>query len=273
MSSFVSIITSSVAEVVLTILQYWKIILITTKVEFDKRYSGSILGFAWVFLYPALLLSVYLFVYLVIFKIRFPGYSEFDYVLYVFCGLIPYIGFSEAISNGSLCIKQNIHLIKNVMLPIELVPIRAVMVSMVTQVVSLGILIILTTFGGSLSWHLLWMPLVFILQIMFLVGLVWILAAVAVPLPDIGYFVNLLLLLLMFLSPIGFKMDMVPDTLKFIIYLNPLAYMLEMYRSSLLYGQWPDFMIFIPYLLICFIFFVLGATFFTHFKNVLVDYE
>ncbi|NEP13560.1 MAG: ABC transporter permease [Symploca sp. SIO2C1] len=273
MSSLVSIITGSVSEVISTIIQYWKIILVTTKVEFDKRYSGSVLGIFWVFLYPALLLSVYLFVYLVIFQIRFPGYSEFDYVLYVFCGLIPYIGFSEAISNGSLCIKQNIHLIKNVMLPIELVPIRAVMISMVTQVVSLAILIVLTTFGGSLSWHLIWLPLIFLLQIMFLVGLVWILAAVAVPLPDVSYFVNLLLLLLMFLSPIGFKMDMVPNTLKFIVYVNPLSYMLEMYRSSLLYGKFPEPLILIPYVIMCIIVFALGATFFERFKHVLVDYE
>ena len=83
---------------------------------------------AWLFLQPALLLSVYLFVYLVVFKVRFPGFSRLDYVLYVFCGLVPFLGIIEAITLGAVSIKQNIHLVKNVMLPIELVPVRAVLV-------------------------------------------------------------------------------------------------------------------------------------------------
>src|SRR2546423_3394206 len=104
-----------------------------TRVELSKRHAGSLLGMAWVFLQPLLLLSVYLFVYMVVFKFRFPGYSRFDYVLYVFCGLVPYLGFMEALTAGGVSIKQNVHLVKNVMLPIELIPVRAVIVGMTSQ--------------------------------------------------------------------------------------------------------------------------------------------
>src|SRR2546422_11023928 len=96
------------------IFKYRAILTAVTRVEFAKRYSGSLLGKLWVVLYPILLLSMYLFVYVVVFGMRFPGASRLDYVIYVFCGLIPYIGFMEAVTSGCVAIKQNIHLIKNV---------------------------------------------------------------------------------------------------------------------------------------------------------------
>lgn len=273
MRSLLNTIAVSTLDASRTILRYRKIIWATTRVELAKRYSGSALGFLWLFLHPALLLSIYIFVYVVIFKVRFPGYGQSYYVLYIFSGLIPYLGFWDAISTGSLCIKQNIHLVKNVMLPIELIPIRAVLVGMATQVVSTGILILLVGLKGTLTFHLLWLPIVFILQVLFLIGLVWILSALGVILPDITYFVNLFLLLLMYISPIGFTADMLPKNLHWMINLNPISYMLEMYRGSLLKGQWPAFSTLLIYILICTSVFALGAAFFKRFKSMLVDYE
>jgi lipopolysaccharide transport system permease protein len=273
MSSLFTTIAASTLDISRTILRYRKIIWATTKVELAKRYSGSALGLSWLFLNSALLLAMYLFIYMVIFKVRFPGYSDFDYVLYVFGGLIPYFGFSEAIASGSPCIKQNIHLVKNVLLPIELIPVRVVIVSMVTQLVSMGILIFLVMLNRNLSFHLLWLPAIFILQFLFLVGLVWILSALAVPLPDVGYFVNLFVFFLMFISPIGFKLDMVPAPLKLIVSLNPIYYMIEMYRCSIVDGQWPAPNLLLVYVLMCTGCFALGAAFFQRFKTVLVDYE
>lgn len=255
------------------ILRYRKILLSVTRVELAKRYSGSAFGLAWVLLYPALLLSIYLFVYLVIFKMRFPGYSEMDYTLYVFCGLIPYMGFMEALTIGALSIKQNMHLIRNVMLPIELIPVRAVAVGLASQSVALVILFGLALVNGSLSVHLLWLPAVILLQAVFLIGLVLIVSALAVALPDVSYFVNLGVLLLMFISPIGFKPDMVPESFALLIYLNPVYYMTEAFRSSVLSNHVIDITSLGIYTLICLVTFALGCTFFGRFKGVLVDYE
>src|SRR5687768_15741903 len=125
------------------ILDNWRLLASITRVELQKKYAGSVLGLAWVFLQPALLLCVYLFIYLIVFDVRFPGFSTFDYVLYVFCGLVPYIGFMEAVTTGALSIRQNIHLVKNVMLPIDLIPVRTVIVGMTSQFVSLALLIVM----------------------------------------------------------------------------------------------------------------------------------
>jgi lipopolysaccharide transport system permease protein len=244
-----------------------------TRVELQKKYAGSVLGMGWVLLQPALLLGVYLFVYLVVFNVRFPGFSTFDYVLYVFCGLVPYLGFMEALTTGALSIRQNIHLVKNVMLPIELVPVRSVLVGMTSQFVSLGLLLVLLAFNGNLSAHVLWLPLVVALQVMLLVGLVWVLAALTVALPDITYFLNLLVFLLMFVSPIGFTPDMVPPSFRWVVYLNPVYYMVEAYRDSMLNGTWPEPWEAFVFAAMAMGTFAAGAAFFRAFKGVLVDYE
>ena len=136
-----------------------------TIIEIEKKYSGTIIGKMWVALYPLLLLSIYIFVYMVIFRVRFPGYSELGYTLYVFTGLIPYIAMSEALTTSCLSIKQNMHLIRNVMLPIDLVPVRTVLVSMIGKIVSLCILSFLLIYGTEISLKFLLLPVIFFLQI------------------------------------------------------------------------------------------------------------
>lgn len=254
-------------------MRYRQILIATTRVEISKRYAGSALGLVWVGLYPLLLLSVYLFVYLVVFKMRFPGYSEMDYVLYVFAGLVPYIGMSEAIQAGTQSIKQNIHLVKNVMLPIEIVPVRAVAAALVGQVVLLMLVAGLAAMNGSLSSFIITLPLVLGLQFIFLLGIVFVLSAVALVVQDIAHFVNLAIMLMMFLSPIGFRADMLPKGYDILVWGNPISYLLDAYRFALLSNHATHATMLAIYVGISVGFFVLGATFFQRFKGVLVDYE
>jgi len=255
------------------IYQYRRLLASITRVELAKRHAGSVLGIVWVVLQPALLLSVYLFIYMVVFKMRFEGLSSFDYVLYVFCGLVPYLGFMEALTTGGLSVKQNIHLVKNVMLPIELIPVRAVLVGMASQFVSIGLVLLLVTGAGALSWHVVWLPAVIVLQVMWLSGLTWILASLTVALPDVTYFVNLFVFMLMFVSPIGIKPEMVPDAWRWVIFLNPIFYLTEMYRDAMLYGRWPAPSVWLVYVAMCIGTFALGSAFFQRFKGVLADFE
>lgn len=258
----------------LNILYRYRHLLVSiTRVEVTKRHAGSVLGMAWVVLQPALLLSVYLFVFMVVFQMRFQGFSQFEYVLYVFCGLVPYLGFMEALTTGALSIKQNIHLVKNVMLPIELIPVRSVLVGMTSQFVCIGLVLALVVAGNALSWRVVLLPAVVILQLMWLVGLTWIVSSLTVALPDMSYFVNLAVFLLSYLSPIGYKPEMVPPGFGFIIYLNPIYYLTEMYRGSILSGQWPSSQVTVIYVVMCLVTFAMGAAFFERFKGVLTDYE
>jgi lipopolysaccharide transport system permease protein len=273
MANPMSAMARGTAAMVRTLAGNRRLLVAITRVELSKKYAGSVLGASWLFLQPALLLSVYLFVYLVVFKVRFPGFSRLDYVLYVFCGLVPYMGTIDAITSGAVSIKQNIHLVKNVMLPIELVPVRAVLVASASQAVGLAVVILLSALHGSLTLHVLWLPLVWALQILMLVGVTWILASIAVALPDISYFINLFLFLLMWVSPIGFTADMVPANLAAVLYLNPVYYLVEVYRDSLLFGRLPSPHVAFVYVALSLFFFAVGSAFFRAFRSALLDYE
>lgn len=266
-------IASASERMLRIIYRYRGMLAAMTRVEMAKRHAGSILGMAWVVLQPALLLSVYVFIYMVVLRMRFEGFSRFDYVLYVFCGLVPYLGFMESLTTGALSIKQNIHLVKNVMLPIELIPVRSVIVGMTSQFVSIGLVLVMAAGDGALSWRVPLLIPVVLLQVMWLAGLTWILAGVTVALPDVTYFVNLFVFLLMFLSPIGYKPDMVPHAFAWVIRLNPIYYLTEMYRAAMLSETALRAPIVLGYVAMCLVTFALGSAFFDRFRGILTDYE
>lgn len=243
------------------------------RVELLKRYAGSAFGWAWIALYPILFLSVYMFLFLIIFDVRFPGFSSFDYVVYVFAGLVPYLALSEVASTSAVSIKTNIHLIKNVVMPIDLLPIRVVGVALVTQCVGLAVLIAMAAINGTLSAGVLLLPLVILIQAMFLIGVAWFLAPLGVIFPDVGHTIGIIMLFLLFVSPIAFRLDLVPPHLIAIVTLNPVHYMLEMFRAALLTNHPVNPLNLIVMLVMSLGTFELGGRFFRRFKSVVVDYE
>lgn len=256
-----------------TVVGHARLLAAITRVELSKRYAGSLLGLSWLVLQPALLLSVYLFVYLVVFKVRFADFSRMDFVLYVFAGLVPFLGTIEAITGAALSIKANMHLVKNVMLPIELVPVRTVLVAMTGEFVSLVLVIALGLANGTIGVELLGLPVALLLQAIALLGLAWIVAALGVALPDVSYFISLFMFLLMFISPIAFTPEMVPASLAFVIYGNPVFYMSEVFRDCVLSGRDLNPVIWSVNAGMSVGLYMAGAAFFRGFKNVLVDSE
>ena len=255
------------------LLRYREILYSTTAVELRRKYAGSFFGLFWLLLYPGLFLSIYLFLYLVVFEVRFPGMSDWGYVAFIFCGLVPYLCFMEAVTIGAVSVKQNIHLVKNVIVPIDLIAARVVLTAVVGQLAGLALLVVLLGVRGELSQNLVFLPVVVLFQFLFIVGLVWFLAALGVLLPDIGYFVNLFVIFLLFISPIGFRPEMLPERARIIVDANPVYYMLDAFRSTLMAEHTVDWQRLAIYALLSLITFQLGAAFFRRFKGVIVDYE
>jgi len=265
--------STAVQRIVVTHWRLRRVLLASARVELQKRYAGSLLGPIWTVLYPLLFLGVYLFLWLVVFRVRFtPSTSALDYVLFVFCGLVPYLFFVESVTTAAVSIRQNIHLVKGVIVPVELIPTRAVLVALAAHAVGICLVIALSIGNGSLSWHIVWLPGVLALQIVAVAGVAWIVAAFGVLIPDTAYLVNLATMLLMFVSPIAFKPDMVPQQLRAVVWLNPLSYMIDAYRAALLGASVP-----VPTLLVFAVgavtAFTLGAAFCWRFKNFIVDFE
>ena len=271
--SLFNIIKSSTYRMSLFLLNNYRIILATTRTEIKRRYAGSVFGKTWAILYPLLFLSMYLFLYLVVFQVRFPQFSQLEYVLYVFCGLVPYLAFMECMNFSGTCLKQNIELVKNVVIPIEIIPVRTVLMTVISEMVGIIILALLAAINGSLSLHILWLPLIIFFQVIAFMGIAWLISPLGILFPDINYITNLFVIFLLFISPIGYQVDMLNGQYLLVVYANPIYYMLEIFRSSILYGELPSLTIFTAYVGICLILFITGCTVFSKFKDIIMDYE
>jgi lipopolysaccharide transport system permease protein len=243
----------------------------TGLLELKQRYAGSALGSSWIVLYPLLFLSIYIFVYMMIFKVRFPGVSEFRYVVFVFSGLVPYLVLMESVTRSAHVIREHLHLVKNVIMPIELLPLRLVLVSCMGQTASLGFLIFLTILDGDLSWRVIFLPIVIVFFVMFILGIIYYVSALGAVFNDLGHIVGLLMTALMFLSPIAFKPDMVPAMLKAIVYVNPVSYPLEAFRWSFLADHDTDVVRLVAFPILATLLLTTGAAFFKRFKGMLAD--
>ena len=207
-------------------------------------------------------LSMYSVVFVHILGVRIPGQGTMEYVLLIFCGLVPFLAFSEAFGVGTPSIVANRGLLRNTLFPIELIVARDVIVGHATM----GLGMVLVWFAVALSGHLYWthllVPAIYFLQILMVIGLVWISATATVFFRDLQQATPIIVLFLMLVSPIGYTDSMVPADLRPLLQFNPLAWLMSLYRACLLEGRLPmmNFLVFglfsitiyaLGYLLIC----------------------
>jgi lipopolysaccharide transport system permease protein len=268
-----SLVAKEIRGLVGNLRRSWRILWALTWIEVQRKYAGSILGILWYPLYSFLLLGSYCFVYLVVFRVRFRDLGTYEFVLFVFSALIPYLGFSEAVSTGLGSVKANLALLRNTVFPIEFVPVKHVLAALVGLFISLTLLelmIVPTSFRG---WHVLYLPVPLVSLLLFSVAVVWMLSAIAVVVPDVAQVVNIALLLLMFVSPIGFSADQLPPSVRPLIYLNPLSYLMDAFRFALLGVRtspvWLDF----AFLAAALAGAALSGAFFRRLSPVFNDYE
>ncbi len=239
--------------------------------EIRGRVAGSVLGLFWLVLYPLLLLSAYAFVYIYVFSIRFPIFTTYEYVALIFCGLIPFIAFADSLGNGVSAVTGNVNLIKNVIFPIELVPVKVVLVSQITQSIGVILLIIAAGFFKRISLFLLMLPIIWVLQILFTIGVIWIISSLNVFLRDLQQVMNVIVLFLMLVSPIAYTPEMVPEGMRPLLKINPLFYIITGFQDSIMIGRLTEVDLLIIFFFISIFFFVLGYHFFIGLKRVFAD--
>jgi lipopolysaccharide transport system permease protein len=203
----------------------------TSRFDFKARYAGSALGIWWALITPILFLGTYTIIYSVIFKLRPGQMSQPEYILYIFAGLIPFLNFAEALSFGSMSVSANKDLLKNTVFPAELIPVRAILVTLPSFAFSLCILVAASfIIKGYLPIKLLLLPLVVMVQMCLILGLAWLLSPAHLALKDIQYLLQFIIMMLMVASPIAYTADMVPAAFRTLIFLNPLAPLIQAYQ-------------------------------------------
>jgi lipopolysaccharide transport system permease protein len=210
------------------------------KREIQDRYLGQVFGIAWALGHPLVLMAVYVFIFAFVFKVKIGSTRAWplDYTTYLLSGLIPWLSFQESMSKGSTVIVGNANLVKQVIFPIEILPVKGVVASLITQVIFLVLLIVyvLVTHYG-LPWTYILLPLLVMLQALAMIGVSYILAAIGTYFRDSKDFVQVFSVIGLYLLPIFYLPEAVPELFRPILYLNPFSYLIWCYQDVLYFGQ------------------------------------
>ena len=203
--------------------------LLKTNVKKDIRgkYKGSFLGILWSFINPLLQVLVYALVFPYIMKVE----TE-NYLIFLICGIIPWTWFITSISQGTTSITNNANLIKKVYFPREILPISVVTSGLVNFLISCIIILIFVLLGGlTISWHLVFLPFIIIVQYLFTLALIFVLSAFNVYVKDVEYIVAFIINMLFYATPILYTTEMFSGPILWLFRLNPLAHLINAYRD------------------------------------------
>ncbi|RME61254.1 ABC transporter, partial [Candidatus Parcubacteria bacterium] len=142
--------------------------------DLRAKFSGNVFGLVWLILYPLLFLLMYSVVFAHILKVRMPGLGTTDYVLIIFCGLVPFLAFAESFGVGTLSLVSNRNLIRNTLFPVELVVAKDVLVGHASMGVGMALVWVACLYFGHVYLTQFFVLVVFVLQIVFSLGVMWI---------------------------------------------------------------------------------------------------
>lgn len=215
-----------------------------TKREVIGRYKGSVMGLLWSFLNPVFMLTIYTFVFSVVFKARW-GVGEEEtkaqFAIILFVGLIMHGLLAEVLNRAPSLILSNVNYVKKVVFPLEILPVVAMGSALFHTVASLIVLFVaMLVLHSGIPWTAVFLPLVLVPLILIVLGLAWFLASLGVFLRDVGQTIGLLTTVLMFVSPIFFPITAIPEPFRPFMMANPLTFIVEQARAVLIWGNTPN---------------------------------
>ncbi|MDC0715234.1 ABC transporter permease [Stigmatella sp. ncwal1] len=216
--------------------QYRGLLLSLTQRELKARYRGSVLGFLWTFLNPMLQMVVYTLLFSVYMRQQIEHYPYF-----VFIGLLPWIWFSSSIGAGASAISDRRDLLTKVRFPAQVLPATVVVTNLCNFLLSVPLLIVFGLILGRWpSWHLLFFPVVVLIQLCVTMGLAYLISAINVTFRDLQQIVANLLTMWFFVTPIFYRTSTVPEQFRDLVVLaNPMAVMVTSYQAIFYEHQMP----------------------------------
>lgn len=209
------------------------------------RYRGSALGLVWSLVQPLLMLSVYTYVFGIVLQVRWSDrvaeQGEVAFAVILFSGLIVHGLFAECFTRAPNLVLENANFVKKVIFPLEILPFTVLLSALFHA--AAGMLVLLAAhlvLDAGLSWTALLLPVVLAPLLILTTGIGWLLASLGVFLRDIGQVTSVLSTVLLFVSPIFFPVDRLPEPMRDFVYLNPLSLIVDQVRAVLLFGELPD---------------------------------
>lgn len=205
--------------------------------DFKGRFSGSYLGILWGILQPLSNILLFWFVFQVGFRSN--PVNDVPFILWLAAGMIPWNFFYDAWFGGTTTFTSYSYIVKKVMFRIEVLPLVKILSSFVLNIIFNGILIIIyCLYGRFMGLHLFDMLYYSFCLFMLTLGLSYITATLNVFMKDVGQVMGIILQILMWMTPMMWDYNMIPKSFSFFYELNPLHYVINGYRESLIQGKW-----------------------------------
>lgn len=217
--------------------EYRQMIFSLVRKDLRGRYKGSVLGFFWTFLNPLLQLVVYTAVFSYVLRVNID-----KYYLYLFVGLIPWMFFSSSMTGGAASILAQKDLIKKIYFPREVIPISYVTSCFVNMLLTFLVIfaVVLISGVGLNPLALLCLPIVMVVEYIMALGIAMLTSAVTVYFRDLEHILGIVSMAWMYMTPIMYTKDMVPDKLLPLFNINPMTHVIECYRSILYEAAIPN---------------------------------
>lgn len=216
-----------------------------TRQDLIERHSGSILGGAWTFVSPLVNILVFVLVFSSIMGAKLEGFGaeidQFAYSIYLICGMLAWIAFSNSLGRISKLFKEHGHLVTKVNVSLASLPLSVLLTETVVYVIGMGFFIgflLLVDYPLSAYWLLI--PVVYALQCLFVYALGLTLAILAVYLKDIQEVVTVILQVWFWVTPIVYVLEILPGWVQWGMQFNPAFVLVDAYRSLIMRHQLPD---------------------------------
>lgn len=198
------------------------------------RYRGAYFGLLWIFLNPLIMLGIFNFVFSQIFHARWATPSnDIPYALHLYCGLIAFNIFAETVSRAPTAVRSYPSYVKKVIFPVEILPIVPLGAALIHAAFNTMILIAALAWTGHLHSTAILLPFLLLPLLLASLGLAWFLAAWGVFIKDMSQIVPVFVQMFMFLSPVFYPAQAVPESLRSLYILNPIGSVIEALRAAL----------------------------------------
>lgn len=241
--------------------------------DFQKKYLGSYLGLPWAFLQPSAYIITIWFVFSIGLRVGTID-GEIPFLPWLICGMVPWLFMSDSISSSTGSLLEYSFLIKQMDFRVGMIPLIKISNALIIHfflVLFMIVLVVLNGFYPTIFW--LQLPYYMLASVFFLIGLGWLTSSLIVFIRDVKQTVSVLLTLMFWLTPIIWSHTMLSGKARYLVNLNPIFYITNGYRETLITGQWffdqPKLAIYFWF--VAMFFFVFGAYVFQRLKPHFAD--
>jgi len=211
---------------------YRELFYVLTQRDIKVRYKQTVLGVVWAVLQPVLTMLIFTVIFGRMAKI--PS-DDFPYAIFVFAALLPWTFFANAVSTASLSLVNSANMVSKVYFPRIIIPLSSIGSGLVDLFISMMVLFALMLwYGVGWSANLLFVPILLLGVVFVALGVGTLLSALTVAYRDFRFVVPFLVQIWMYATPVVYPASMVPEKWQWVLFLNPMAGVIEAFRSAFL---------------------------------------